>query len=325
MQDNAYYIYAMDEMIEDQSFINWTLGRATSDEIRYWTTYENEHPQEQSTIHQAREAVKLIVRSDRTVSPDVLLNIRARITEKIETPKVVPFYQNKTRIAMAAVLIGILAVFSYLFSAGPTTVSTAHGDIRTINLPDGSEVLLNAGSRLSYEISSYKKSDRILHLDGHAFFKVVKGKPFIVRTDQGDVTVLGTSFDVYQRDDAFIVACKTGSVQVSSESQQSVILSPGEEVRMSNTKTNKIKKGLDKIGCWGKGTFYYEAVNLRRILDEVERQFDTKIVCQPAGLGDQMYSGYFINTHLDSALMSICWPLRIQYEHQDHNIIVSRK
>lgn len=87
----------------------------------------------------------------------------------------------------------------------------------------------------------------------------------------------------------------------------------------------KIKKGLDKIGCWGKGTFYYKAINLRRILDEVERQFDTKIECHPAGLGDQLYSGYFINTHLDSALMSICWPLRIQYEHQGASIVISRQ
>ena len=93
---------------------------------------------------------------------------------------------------------------------------------------------------------------------------------------------------------------------------------------MPSNKMKSIKKGLDKITCWGKGTFYYEGINLRNILDEVERQFNTKIVCHPAGLGDQIYSGYFINTHLDSALMSICWPLRIRYENDGNHIVVSR-
>lgn len=94
---------------------------------------------------------------------------------------------------------------------------------------------------------------------------------------------------------------------------------------MPDNKMQTIKKGIDKITCWGKGTFYYEGISLRRILDEVESKFNTKIICQPAGMGDQLYSGYFINTHLDSALMSICWPLRIQYEHQEKSVVISRK
>ena len=93
---------------------------------------------------------------------------------------------------------------------------------------------------------------------------------------------------------------------------------------MSKNKMQKIKKGLDKITCWGKGTFYYEGINLRQMLDQIERQFNTQIICQPAGLGDQLYSGYFINTHLDSALMSICWPLRIRYERDEQRIVLSR-
>lgn len=92
---------------------------------------------------------------------------------------------------------------------------------------------------------------------------------------------------------------------------------------MSESKMEKLKTSLDKIVCWGKGTFYYEKINLRQILDEVERQFNTKIVCQPAGLGERLYSGYFINTHLDSALMSICWPLRIQYAHEGNQVVIS--
>ena len=93
---------------------------------------------------------------------------------------------------------------------------------------------------------------------------------------------------------------------------------------MSNNKMKKIKKSIDQISEWGKGTFYYEGIILRQILDQIERQFNTQIVCQPVGLGDQLYSGYLINTHLDSALMSICWPLRIRYDREEGGIIISR-
>ena len=94
---------------------------------------------------------------------------------------------------------------------------------------------------------------------------------------------------------------------------------------MTDSKMKKIRKGLDKIGCWGKGTFYYKSVSLRNILDEIERKFNTKIICQPAGIGDRLYTGYLMNSHLDSALMSICWPLRIQYEHKGQHVIISRR
>lgn len=85
----------------------------------------------------------------------------------------------------------------------------------------------------------------------------------------------------------------------------------------------KLKTHLDKIVCWGKGTFYYEKIKLRQILDEIERQFNTKIICQPAGLAERFYSGYIISTHLDSALMSVCWPLRIQYTHEGNRVVLS--
>lgn len=82
--------------------------------------------------------------------------------------------------------------------------------------------------------------------------------------------------------------------------------------------------GARIMECWNKGTFYYDKISLRQILDEIERRFNTKIICQPIGLGDQLYSGYLLNTHLDSALMSICWPLRIKFERAEEQIIISR-
>ncbi len=325
MEADRHRILSIEELIEDQGYINVVLERASESEQMFWSRYESEHPDQADALQEARIAISTFAGVDREVDESDMEDVRTRLMIQIE-----PIRRQKkilwTKILkVAAVFIGVLLVGSFLFQNDRQTWRTANQEIQQIDLPDGSKVVLNAASKLSYKKSSFNKSNRILNLDGQAFFNVVKGKSFVVKTERGEITVLGTSFDVFQRNGELIVACETGKVQVIDHSNHSTILSPGQEVYMSETKMNKIKKSLDKIGCWGKGTFYYESVRLRKILDEVERQFNAKIICQPAGLGEQMYSGYFINTHLDSALMSICWPLRIQYEHGDSNIIVSRQ
>ena len=325
MTTDQEHIWTTEELIEHQGFIAYVRGQAMSKEQAYWDSYcarqEDEKP-----VLQARAFILALVSTDREVLDADIDQLRAEVQSQIRKPATRRMTWHRYAFRWAAVFIGILAI-GYFMIDGPEQIvlRTAGAEIEEFILPDGSQVTLNASSSLTYQKSSFNKSDRILQLNGQAFFNVEKGKPFVVQTAEGNVTVLGTSFDVYQRDDDFIVACKSGQVRVSDHANQSAILSPGQEVSMSSNKMNKIKKSLDQIGSWGKGTFYYEAVRLRKILDEVERQFNAKIVCQPVGLGDQLYSGYFINTHLDSALMSICWPLRIQYEHRDNRIIVSRQ
>ena len=325
MQKDQEHIWTVEELIEDERFIAYVQLRATADQRAFWDAYCM-RPEVANSVDQARQFIQALAPDDRLVADEDIEQVRQRIQQAIPKSKSRRLSLRRSYLQYAAALIGLLvAGFFLVNNLAQVNLQTAHGEIQNFVLPDGSEVVLNASSSLRYKKSSFNKSDRILHLEGQAFFKVNEGKPFVVETAEGSVTVLGTSFDVYQRNDELIVGCKTGQVRVTDHAENSAILSPGQEVFMSSNKMKKIKKSLDKIGTWGKGTFYYDSVQLRKILDEVERQFNAKIVCQPVGLGDQLYSGYFINTHLDSALMSICWPLRIQYEHRDNRIIVSRQ
>ena len=82
-------------------------------------------------------------------------------------------------------------------------------------LPDGSTVQVMENSRLTYNHITWLW-ERKLQLLGKASFNVTKGKTFTVRTEAGDVTVLGTKFLIDQQGKKMTVNCEEGSVQVET-------------------------------------------------------------------------------------------------------------
>ncbi len=102
---------------------------------------------------------------------------------------------------VAAVVAVLLAGFYYI-STLDTSVKTEIAQTETFLLPDNSEVVLNAGSKITYNKKNWDNS-RELSLDGEAYFKVTKGNKFSVKTVEGTVSVLGTQFNVFARDGFF--------------------------------------------------------------------------------------------------------------------------
>ena len=101
------------------------------------------------------------------------------------------------RLAVAAVLlIGLLFALRTFFFAditGAKTIIADVGEREMLRLPDETDVVLNAASTLEYDASNWQSS-REVTLKGEAFFRVVEGDAFVVKTAAGSVEVLGTSF-----------------------------------------------------------------------------------------------------------------------------------
>ena len=97
-----------------------------------------------------------------------------------------------------------------------TEISVNHGEHKQVTLPDGTVVHLNAGTVMRYP-TEFTSDIRLVEMEGEAFFNVMRdeGKPFIVRTRQADVKVLGTSFNVkaYQEDELMAVSVRTGKLR----------------------------------------------------------------------------------------------------------------
>ena len=130
--------------------------------------------------------------------------------------------------AMIVLVVGSGVILRYYHY----TVVSAPGEMSAFYLPDGSEITLAAGSEASYYPLWWSVS-RIVTLKGEAFFKVQKGEKFSVRSERGITSVLGTSFDIYARNDNYRVVCYTGKVNVEArKSNKQIVLTPGEKAEI---------------------------------------------------------------------------------------------
>jgi len=191
-------------------------------------------------------------------------------------------------------------------------------------LPDGSVVYLNACSEIKFSKFSFVKN-RQLKLVGEAFFDVRKGSKFLIETPKAKVQILGTTLNVFSRDEGFKVTCHTGRVQVTSNSQTEIII-PGESVEMNNNQLEKTtEKNIEKTSTWRTGIFYFDNKSLMTIFDEVERQFDVSIEA-PAGLENRFFTGSFSNKNLIETLDIVCIPMDLNYEiRPGHKVIITHK
>jgi len=227
-------------------------------------------------------------------------------------------------ISVAAVIaLLILAIPRFLSEKKnePIIAQTAMAEKEDLQLPDGSKIALNASSKVSYEESD----ERIVKLEGEAFFEVEKGVPFKVVTSNGIVTVLGTSFNVKSRGDQFEVDCKTGKVNVSiPEKAFDTDLLPGNKVITEADTVRKLTIDEAIIAKWQIGEFYFEAKPLDEVLDEIRRQFN--VVIDADSTENKTFTGYFNNANLDLALTIVCEPLGLQYEIlSDNKVIITNE
>jgi len=130
--------------------------------------------------------------------------------QKVTQSKVVRLFPKWAYAAAAAVAILIATT---LILNQNTTYKTGYGEQLAVQLPDGSEAILNAKSQLQFDADNWVEN-RSLSLEGEAFFKVKKGKTFTVKTNDGTVTVLGTQFSVNTNQKLFEVICYEGRVKV---------------------------------------------------------------------------------------------------------------
>ncbi len=210
-----------------------------------------------------------------------------------------------------AAAVALIISFSILFQSEPETIYFTTGLAESIEtqLPDGSTVRLNANSSISYS----EDWDREINLTGEAFFEVTKGDQFTVLTPLGNVKVLGTSFNVFARDQEFEVACKTGKVNVSIPSQSySEDIIPGEMITLKSDTIKQIQRVPELMGKWQSGEFYYDNQPFSAVVAELQRQFNIEIDFDEEK--EQMFSGYFTNKSLETALDMVCLPLGFQYE-----------
>lgn len=251
---------------------------------------------------------------------EVWAELENKISEK---PVAKSFILSRRLVQYAAaavlfILVGLLGVVSTYTK----TVECLPGQHLVVNLPDGSRVDLNAGSTLKYHPLKWK-FERKLGFEGEGYFNVKKGKKFKVSSANGTTQVLGTSFNIYARDDKYRVTCLTGKVKVSSGADESVLLTPNVHVELEEGKlVVKEMFKAEKAVSWKNNQFFFAGRPLIEVIDEIERQYAVTIRLQPE-LNNRNFGSNFSKKHnVEEVLDFVCKPMQLKFVKQSENVFL---
>lgn len=224
--------------------------------------------------------------------------------------------------------------FKPLASNAINTLTTARGQQYRVNLPDGTKVWLNASSVLKYPASFNAKQERRVELIGEAYFEVYKDKahPFIVKTPEQELSVLGTHFNLssYPDENATVTTLLEGAVKVKAlsakaQSQNTRILRPGQQSVLASSFTLREVDAEESI-AWTKGMFMFNDEKLENILLKVSRWYDVNIVYQDDSLKNLRFWGTITRHNKLSKVLHLLERTQVVvFEIKDDTIRVSRK
>lgn len=178
-------------------------------------------------------------------------------------------------------------------ATGNNTLTVPAGMNFRVNLPDGTEILLNAATKLEFPMS-FSGRAREISIKGEAYLKVAKdaARPFIVHLPHSSVTVLGTEFNVNTYDSGVVkVSLVEGAVQVES-GQGNVQLKPGfQAVCKEGAAIQQEAFNARYTLSWRDGLYYFNDATLADISRIVPRWFGIQIILEDAGLQNRRFTG----------------------------------
>jgi ferric-dicitrate binding protein FerR (iron transport regulator) len=308
------------EIIEDESFIRWVKHNSWQD-ASYWEEKIRQNPEIMEDTAAAKKLIEHFNANDLPVEKAYLDEIWNKINNATtEKGRIRPFRSIFLYAASAAAVL-IFLVIGLIPQV--ETFTTKNGEITNVSLPDGSEVTLNAGTKIAYSGNRFN-TRRKVQLTGEAYFKVSKGNTFSVVTNEGTITVLGTTFNVRSRDKKLSVICYTGKVKVSDQFKF-VYLTKGKKTTklpgeiLQDAQPSDMNEGLK----WLNGSFYFQNAFLKEVLAELSRQYNVNIRL-PEAEEKRVITTSFDNKNITSALFNILWPLNLKAEKKDGEYIVQK-
>jgi ferric-dicitrate binding protein FerR (iron transport regulator) len=236
----------------------------------------------------------------------------------LHEPKVVQLKPFRRFLKVAAA-VTIIMVGSYFYLNTLTEkYTTQFAENKEVLLPDSSEIILNADSKIAYSKKKWDK-ERNVSLNGEAFFKVAKGERFTVVTDHGTVAVLGTQFNVEGRENFFEVTCYEGLVSVSYKGAETK-LPAGTSFMVIEGQIVPAEEPNDISPSWLDKESTFKSIPLKYVLDEFQRQHNVTVKTQNIDLG-KLFTGTFSNTNTDLALQSISVPSHIKFKLEGNKVL----
>lgn len=252
--------------------------------------------------------------------------------------KKIAYRHRFTRYAAAILLlISVSGAIGYFISYSSfdstihyTEIFVPKGERSTVVLPDGSRVQLNSESHLKF-VSDFRSNKRKVTLQGEAFFNVThdQSRPFVVETQDLNIEVLGTSFDVscYPNDSLVTTFLQSGKVKINRGKSDDIFLSPNEAYfyNKSTQESKKLKVQDYRYIDWTKGKLTIEKETIGELAKKLERRFNVQIEFGDAEAKNHIYSGSIKDEDINTLLEALIFASNIDFKRNGNIITLYSK
>jgi transmembrane sensor len=330
-----YEDYSALDFIKDDFFIRWVLHE-DEEAALFWEKWLDIHPQKRDELQLAKDFLsRLSYENQHSMQERQFAGIHENLIRFSNQQAITEQNRWKSRAAViswsvaATALIfvfSLLIIFNKDSSSSPSpeviieaqSISTPKAGRRPVKLPDGTMVRLNGNSKINFP-REFTGGQREVWLEGEAFFEVAPDstKPFIIRSDDFMVEVLGTSFNYRSIGDEHQkrVAVVTGKVKVKAAGHKPLLLTP-ELMAVYDVRSNALtaqKFDVKSVTSWKDGILYFHRAPLKVVFNQLENWYDVQIEVSPEVSLKDIYSGEYQNETLQNVLYGIGYTSGFEY------------
>lgn len=277
-------------------------------------------------------------RQDTTSSIDLLQYVESIETSNaLDTSQCIKLVLSETKIIELEKQESIIAYtkeniesddkkISHAESAPYNQLIVPKGKRSQLRFSDGTYVHINSGTQVIYP-NEFSANQREIYVDGEVFIDVApnENQPFIVRTNNFNVEVLGTKFNVlsYKDDDESQVVLASGSVQITSKSN--IVLKPNEMYRYSAGGESVREVDVAEYTSWIQGMYIYEKEPLENIIKHLTRYYGIGIICSEEVEKLTCSGKIDIKDDLVDVLDNLAFILPVEIIYKDNQYLITLK
>lgn len=323
------------EILTDESFLSWYFKTGDGKE-QAWEQWMREHPE---GAERAQEAILLLEAmrvSEPSVSVVQLRAAEARLTEGIDRLDAGVLRRSPVRpmlrwMAVAAVLLAVIAGVWLVRGRGGSDrpeLQASFGQVLNRQLPDGTEVTMNANSRLSYLPGWADGKDREVWVSGEAFFHVrrtAQKSRFIVHSEHFDIIVTGTRFNVVNRHGKDNVLLEEGSVTLQMKDGRTLYMKPGDFIAFDSLEPAKRSYRVDSALAWKEQKLVLDRTPLRELAGIIHDHYGVNLRMADDATGERLISAILPNNNLDVLLQALEATGDFSVERQGEDVLIKAR
>ena len=269
--------------------------------------------------------------TERPISEEQLTTATNRLMKALDNWKKAPFYTRIPTIGrwiaaacLLALVIGIYSLLSH--TEYKNNWSTPYGEIKKVQFPDGTTVIANANTRLSYPAEWKEGKDREVWLEeGEAFFHVSKTPSksrFVVHMGHFDIVVTGTQFNAINRPDKASVLLQDGRVILRAPDRKEMVLRPGEFAEFLNGQLTRRSIKADSCLAWKDRRLFLDNTPLSQLIGIIREQYGVEVRRAEGSNENTTVSGILPNDNLEVLLRALELTGDFKIIHEKDRIII---